>query len=299
MPRSTSSDIQANDLLGRDSGARTVPIQPAATTRRRRRRWLEYKKPIPHIWVLALGIAIWVIFFSVWELAVALGWVTELLVPTPQTVVAALHELIVERGFLADIGISVYRIFVGFAAACAFAIPVGVLMGSFKGVEAFVNPYVSAWRYLPAPSFIPILLMWFGTGDAPKLVLLFIGVVWFLTTLIMDHTKAVRTELIETSMTLGGNRRQILWTVIVPAVLPNIVVAMRQMLAVTWTYLVIAEIVASTTGIGAMMMRAKRFLHTDQIMAGILVIGILGLLLDFFFRWAHRALFPYLEESSR
>ncbi len=299
MPRSTSSGIQANDPLARHSGARAVSIQPATTTRRRRRRWLEYKKPIPRIWVLALGIAIWVIFFSLWELAVALGWVVELLVPTPQTVLSALHELIVERGFLADIGISVYRIFVGFTAACVFAIPVGVLMGSFKGVEAFVNPYVSAWRYLPAPSFIPILLMWFGTGDAPKLVLLFIGVVWFLTTLIMDHTKAVRTELIETSMTLGGNRRQILWTVIVPAVLPNIVVAMRQMLAVTWTYLVIAEIVASTTGIGAMMMRAKRFLHTDQIMAGILVIGILGLLLDFLFRWAHRALFPYLEESSR
>ena len=101
--------------------------------------------------------------------------------------------------------------------------------------------------------------MWFGTGDGQKIALLFIGVIWFLITIIMDHVKSVRTELIETSMTLGGSRWQILWTVVIPASMPNIMMAMRQMLAVSWTYLVIAEIVAATTGIGAMMMRAKRF----------------------------------------
>ena len=141
--------------------------------------------------------------------------------------------------------------------------------------------------------------MWFGTGDAPKLALLFIGVVWFLTTIIMDHTKGVRAELIETGQTLGGTRWQILLTVIVPAVLPNVVTAMRQMLAVSWTYLVIAEIVASTNGIGAMMMRAKRFIHTDEIIAGIIVIGALGLSFDYMFRMLHRLLFPCLEEHVK
>ncbi len=160
-------------------------------------------------------------------------------------------------------------------------------------------PFVSAWRYLPAPAFIPILLMWFGTGEEPKLALLFLGVIFFLITLIMDHTAQVRTELIETAMTLGGTRWQILWTVVVPAVLPSILVAMRQMLAIAWTYLVIAEIIASTTGIGAMMMRARRFLHTDDIMAGILTIGVLGLLFDVMFRWLHRLLFPYLDRGGQ
>ena len=100
-------------------------------------------------------------------------------------------------------------------------------------------------------------------------------------------------------MTLGGSRWQILSTVIIPASMPNIMVAMRQMLAVSWTYLVIAEIVAATTGIGAVMMRAKRFLHVEKIMAGILVIGLLGLLFDFLFRRLHRLLFPYLESERR
>jgi len=277
---------------------RSMP-PPEITVEQRKQRWFEYKKSIPWKWIVCLGIAVWAIFFFMWELAVALGWVTELLVPTPQKVIAALYDQIVHKGFIKDILISIYRIFLSFAAACIIAIPLGILMGAFRVAESFFNPFVMAWRYLPAPSFIPILLMWFGTGDAPKLALLFIGVVFFLITMIMDYTKSVRNELLETAMTLGGNRWQILWTVIVPAVMPNIVVAMRQMLAVSWTYLVIAEIVASSTGIGAMMMRAKRFLHTDHIMAGIVVIGILGLACDFLFKKAHRRLFPYIMEDNR
>jgi len=261
----------------------------------RRERWFEVRRAIPARRTWILGVAVWVIFFALWQLAVATGTVSELLVPTPTKVLATLHELFFERNLIRDVGISVLRVVGSFLGACAIAVPLGILMGSFRTVEAFFNPFVSAWRYLPAPSFIPVLLMWFGTGEGPKLALLFIGVVFFLITLIMDYTKQVRIELIETAMTLGAKRRQILLTVIVPAVLPNIFIAMRQMLAVSWTYLVIAEIVASTTGIGAMMMRARRFLHTDEIMAGIVVIGVLGLLFDLLFRWLHRTLFPYLD----
>lgn len=274
-------------------------VQNQPKLRTRRKRWLEFKKPISMPATLVLGISVWIIFFGFWELSVPMGWVTELLVPGPQKVATALYVLFAEKGFLGDVGISIYRIIISFIGASLVAVPLGILMGSFKAIEAFFNPFVSAWRYLPAPSFIPILLMWFGTGDAPKLALLFIGVVWFMATIIMDHTKNVRTELIETAQTLGGNRWQILKTIVIPAVLPNVMIAMRQMLAVSWTYLVIAEIVASTDGIGAMMMRAKRFIHTDEIIAGIIVIGVLGLVFDYLFRVAHRIMFPYLEEHGR
>ncbi len=257
------------------------------------------RKPISRTVTILLGIAIWVIFFTAWELAVIFEGVNPLLVPPPEKVLATLYKLIFEGGFISDIGISVLRVVASFAGACLLAVPLGILMGTFAVAESFFNPFVSAWRYLPAPAFIPILLMWLGTGEGPKLALLFIGVVFFLITLVMDYTRQVRIELIETSLTLGGNQGQVLWTVIVPAVLPNVVIAMRQMLAVSWTYLVIAEIVASTTGIGAMMMRARRFLHTDEIMAGILVIGLLGLLFDILFRWLHRLAFGYLYNAGR
>ncbi len=265
---------------------------------RKRRRDIAIRTRIGSGWVLVLGVAVWLLFFGSWEAAVQAGAVNPLLVPSPVKVLTTLYDLIVEGRFLNDIGISVMRVVVSFVGVCLLAVPLGILMGTFHAAESFFNPFVSAWRYLPAPSFIPILLMWLGTGEGPKIALLFIGVVFFLITLIMDYTRQVRIELIETALTLGTSQWQVLWTVIVPAVLPNVVVAMRQMLAVSWTYLVIAEIVASTTGIGAMMMNARRFLHTDKIMAGILVIGVLGLLFDIAFRWAHRALFAYLYADS-
>lgn len=257
------------------------------------------RKPVSRTTTIILGISIWVIFFAAWKLAVVFETVNLLLVPPPEKVLETLFKLLAGGRFPADVGVSVLRVVGSFAGACLLAVPLGILMGTFPTVEAFFNPFVSAWRYLPAPAFIPILLMWLGTGEGPKLALLFIGVVFFLITLIMDYTRQVRIELIETSLTLGASQQQVLWSVIVPAVLPNVLIAMRQMLAVSWTYLVIAEIVASTSGIGAMMMRARRFLHTDEIMAGILVIGILGLLFDLLFRWLHRALFGYLYSNGR
>ncbi|WP_371229539.1 ABC transporter permease [Roseovarius sp. 2305UL8-3] len=249
-------------------------------------------------WRLVLGLLVWVLFFGLWEFAVWLRWMPEILLPGPGKVLSALYTLFAEQGFLQDVLVSVWRVMLSFFLACLLAIPLGILIGSFRTVEAFFSPFVSAWRYLPAPSFIPLLLMWFGAGDAQKLALLFIGVIWFLITLISDHTKAVPADLIRTSVTLGGSRMQVLRSVVVPAALPNIVIAMRQMLAVSWTYLVIAEITAADAGIGAMMMRAKRFLHVDQIMAGILVIGLLGLMFDFLLRLLHRKAFHYLEEHN-
>lgn len=263
-----------------------------------RRRWLELRKPVSRTQSVLSGILIWTLFFAVWEFVSLAGLVNDLLVPAPHEVLTTLFDMLANRGLVPDILISVWRVVFSFGIACAVAIPLGVMMGSFPAVEAVVNPFVSAWRYLPAPSFIPILLMWFGTGETPKLMLLIIGVIFFLITLIMDHTRQVRTELVETGLTLGGGRWTIVRTIILPAVMPNVLTAMRQMLAVTWTYLVIAEIVASTTGIGAMMMRARRFLHTDEIMAGIIVIGVLGLGFDILFRRLHRWFFPYIQERG-
>lgn len=274
----------------------TVPNPPSGTPRRR--RIFEFMSDIPKGWSIGLGLAVWVLFFAAWQLAVWLEVTPAILFPGPVKVMQALRVLFVEEGFIRDVGISVGRVMISFALACAVAVPLGILMGTFRAVEAFFSPLVSAWRYLPAPSFIPLLLMWFGAGETQKLALLFIGVIWFLITLIADHTKAISADLIRTSVTLGASRPQVLHTVVIPAAMPNVVIAMRQMLAVSWTYLVIAEITAADAGIGAMMMRAKRFLHVDQIMAGILVIGVLGLFFDYMLRLLHRVAFPYLEEKT-
>ena len=264
----------------------------------RKERIFEFNRPISLVSTLTLAFSAWLIFFGIWELAVLMKLTNAVLLPGPIKVITSFVGLFGEKNYMHDIGVSLYRIVASFLLACLLAVPLGILMGTFRRVEAFFNPLVSAFRYLPAPSFIPLLLMWLGAGESQKLALLFLGVVWFLITLIMDYAKSLPADFINSALTLGGNRRQVLWTVIVPAMLPNILTAIRQMLAVSWTYLVIAEIIAADSGIGAMMMRAKRFVHIDEIMAGIITIGLLGLLFDILLRRLQRLLFPYLEYSD-
>jgi NitT/TauT family transport system permease protein len=130
------------------------------------------------------------------------------------------------------------------------------------------------------------------------MALLFVGVIFFLVALVLDNTEAVPGELIEASLTMGADRRQVVLGVVAPAAAPAIVDSMRNMIAVGWTYLVIAEIVGAQDGIGAVMMRAGRFLHVDIIMAGILMIGILGVLTDVLFRLAAHVMFPWNQEPG-
>jgi NitT/TauT family transport system permease protein len=220
------------------------------------------------------------------------------LYPGPVAVFSSLQELFLEKNFFSDVLASVTRIVVSFGIAVMIALPFGLLMGSFARVDSVLNPLLGAWRYLPAPAFIPLLLMWLGTGDSQKITLLLMGVVFFLVIMLADVTRQTPRVLIETAKTLGGGRRIILWTVLFRNSLPGYLDTCRQMLAVSWTYLVIAEIVAATDGIGAMMMRAKRFVHVDDIMAGIVTIGALGLMFDVLFRLIYRKCFPYLGHAK-
>lgn len=255
----------------------------------------EFKRTVGRPLALSLGLLAWILFLGGWHFLAAAEFTPEALLPGPIAVVEALVSLLADGGFGLDILQSVKRILISFTLALAIALPLGVFMGAFPVVESFLNPLVSPFRYLPAPSFVPLLLMWLGTGEGQKIALLVLGVVWFLVTLLMDNTKAVREELVECARTLGAKRGNVLWKVIFPAALPSYLDTARQMLAVSWTYLVIAEIVAATDGIGAMMMRAKRFVRVDDILAGILVIGLLGLAFDLLFRLIHHVCFRYLR----
>ena len=209
-------------------------------------------------------------------------------------VVGKIIYLLINKDFISDIGVSLYRIYLSFFVACLVAVPLGLIMGCFVKVRALVNPTVGGLRYLPAASFVPLLLVYLGPTDTAKMALLFLGCVFFLIALILDNVLAVPKEFVESAQTMGANRRHIVLRVALPAAAPQILDSMRNMIAVSWTYLVIAEIVAATDGIGAVMMRGAKFLHIDIIMAGILTIGVLGVLTDILFRNASRFLFPHV-----
>jgi NitT/TauT family transport system permease protein len=261
-----------------------------------RRSLFEFRSKIGWSGRLGLALGAWLVFLGAWQVFSVSGLANPVLFPSPVRVLDAWITLFTEHDFAADVIQSLRRIFLSFGIALTIALPLGILMGAFTPVEGFLNALVSPFRYLPAPSFVPLLLMWLGTGDSQKIALLVIGVVFFLITLFMDNTKSVAVELVECSRTLGAGKLTVLKRVLLPAALPLYVDTARQMLAVSWTYLVIAEIVAATDGIGAMMMRAKRFVQVDSIMAGILTIGILGLISDLLIRALHKRAFRYLNE---
>ena len=242
-----------------------------------------------------LGLLGLVSLFALWQLG---HWATPELqrkfLPGVDEVVGKIIYLLVNKDFISDIGVSLYRIYLSFFVACLVAVPLGLIMGCFVKVRALVNPTVGGLRYLPAASFVPLLLVYLGPTDTAKMALLFLGCVFFLIALILDNVLAVPKEFVESAQTMGADRKHIILRVALPAAAPQILDSMRNMIAVSWTYLVIAEIVAATDGIGAVMMRGAKFLHIDIIMAGILTIGVLGVLTDILFRNASRFLFPYV-----
>ncbi|HEY9661821.1 MAG TPA: ABC transporter permease, partial [Allocoleopsis sp.] len=183
---------------------------------------------------------------------------------------------------------SLWRVGVGFFAAAILAIPVGVLMGSFASIRALLEPLFGLMRYMPAPAFIPLLILYLGIGEEPKIMLIFIGVFFFNALMVMDTVKFVPKELIEATYTLGGNRIQTLLQVIFPYVLPGILDACRINLAAAWQLVIVSELIAATEGLGRRISVAGRFLKTDEIFVGLIVIGIIGLALDLFFQYLMR-----------
>ena len=135
-------------------------------------------------------------------------------------------------------------------------------MGTFASVRALLEPIIGIVRYMPAPAFIPLLILYFGLGETPKILLIFIGTLFFNTLMVMDAVKFVPKDLIETTYTLGGQRKQVLLQVIFPYILPSVIDAARVNMAAAWNLVIVAELVAATEGLGRRISVAQRFLRT-------------------------------------
>jgi NitT/TauT family transport system permease protein len=179
-------------------------------------------------------------------------------------------------------------------SAAVLAIPLAILMSSYRGIGAFSEPLVDFVRYLPVPALVPLTLIWLGIGEASKIALLWIGTFFQLVLLVADDARRVPKEFIETGRTLGANDFALMKDVLIRAMAPGTVDSLRITLGWCWTYLLIAEIVASNSGIGYELWTARRYGKTPEVFAGILTIGIIGLASDQAIRALHRRLFRYL-----
>lgn len=221
---------------------------------------------------------------SCWFIFAQYSGIDSIFLPAPSDVGNALVRLW-QKGFLTkDIAASFTRVTIGFILSTIVAIPLGIMMGSFASIRSLFEPIIGIVRYMPAPAFIPLLIIYLGIDEAPKIALIFIGTVFFNILMIMDAVKFIPKDLIETTYTLGGSRWQILVQVITPYIVPSIIDTFRINIATSWNLVVVAELLAASEGLGKRILLAQKFLKTDEIFACLIVLGLIGFALDLSFR---------------
>ena len=239
---------------------------------------------IPKILSWSLMLLSILIPFIVWFIAARYLSIDAIFLPSPLDVGKAFISLWSKGFLLEDIWASFSRVSIGFILSTLVALPLGILMGAFASIRSLLEPIIAVVRYMPAPAFIPLLIIYLGIGEEPKVALIFIGTVFFNILMIMDAVKFVPKDLIETTYTLGGMRWQVLAQVITPYIVPSIIDTFRINIATSWNLVVVAELVAASEGLGKRIILAQKFLKTDEIFACLIALGLIGFCLDLFFR---------------
>jgi NitT/TauT family transport system permease protein len=184
-------------------------------------------------------------------------------------------------------------ILMGFVYSMLLGLPVGLLCGTFSLFSRLIEPFVDFVRYMPAPVFGALAVAVLGLGDEPKITIIFIGTFFQAVLVIANTTRSVDMSLIQAAQTLGANHRQVLLRVVVPAALPALYRDMRILLGWAWTYLVVAELIGEKSGISAFLYQQQRYRHFENVYAGIVMIGLIGLLTDQVLSFLGKYLFPW------
>ncbi|MET0652461.1 MAG: ABC transporter permease, partial [Hyphomicrobiaceae bacterium] len=214
-------------------------------------------EPVSSTTRVLLGVLFFVLFVLAWAWATFGGYVTRTFLADPLTMVREGYDLLVKHGFLFDIGITIWRVVGGFTLAALVAVPLGIMMGTYKSVEAFFEPFVSFARYLPASAFIPLLILWAGIGEKQKLLVIFIGAVFQIILMVAITVGSTRRDLVEAAYTLGAGDAGIIRRVLIPSSAPDIAEILRLVLGWAWTYVIVAELIGSSAGIGHMIVDSQ------------------------------------------
>jgi NitT/TauT family transport system permease protein len=263
-----------------------VDLATVLTPRRSISKWLY----------VVLGASFFLLILALWTVAASAHIVNERFLPSPTGVWHGFMEYWQSGNLWIDVWASAKRVLIGFAVSALLAVPIGLLMGTFRAVEGFFEPFTDFVRYMPAPAFIPLLIIWVGIDERLKWAVIFIGVFFQLVLLVMDAAARVPMEMIDTAYTLGASKRQVV-LVIARATAPDIFDLLRITLGWAWTYLVVAEVVAADSGLAHSIVVAGRFLRTDLVIVGIVIIGVIGMLFDYTFKIGGRYLFPYVRRE--
>ncbi len=255
---------------------------------------------VPHVWrQQALPrfttIAVFAATLALWWLASRLGWVSAFLLPGPGTVAETLGELIASGELLRHTLVSLRRVALGYLLAIAFAVPLALLFVLSRRLRALFEPLLEFLRQIPPLALMPLLMLWLGIGETQKVGIIILSCFFPIFLGVRGGFDSVDRKLIDVGTVCGFSRPEIMLRIVLPSALPAIVVGLRIGLGYSWRALVGAELIASSAGLGYMIVDAENLARTDIVLAGILVIGVLGLLADHLLRLAIRRSAPWLS----
>lgn len=234
-------------------------------------------------------------FLSIWQLCTYVTGVNKIFLPSPFDVAKSIYKLSSNGILLNNSVVSVSQVWIAFGIAAVMAIPFGIIISSSRVLGAVFEPVIDFIRYLPVPAIVPLAIIWFGIGTPSTLFLLWLGTFFQLVLLIIADAHRVPTEYVEASYTLGVHKINMLFSVILPSMAPAIYDNIRITLGWCWTYLIIAELVASNSGLGYMIWTYQRYMDTSNVMAGVVTIGFIGLITDQALRVTKKYVFRYLS----
>lgn len=233
---------------------------------------------------LWISVAAFAVLIAVWDVSIRLGQWGEHVFPDPLTVLLSTWELIANGTLLQHSVASLFRVTVGFYLAVLLGIPLGILIGRMRGARLLLNPLIQFLRPISPLAWIPLAMLWFGIGDAPAVFLIFLSSFFPMVVSTSVAVSAINSIYFRVAANFNFNRREVVTKVIIPAIMPDVVTALRISVSIAWLVVVAAEMIAVQSGLGYLILDARNGLRMDYVMVGMIVIGVIGLVLDMMMR---------------
>ncbi|HBR6964735.1 TPA: taurine ABC transporter permease TauC [Klebsiella aerogenes] len=264
-----------------------------------RQRALKWRWPLSR--QLTLSVATLAVLLAIWWAVTALQLISPLFLPSPWQVLQKLLTVAGPQGFMdatlwQHLAASLTRIAIALVLAAIVGVPVGIAMGLSPTVRGILDPLIELYRPVPPLAWLPLVIIWFGIGETPKILLIYLAIFAPVVMSTLAGVKSAQQVRVRAAQSLGASRAQVLWLVILPGALPEILTGLRIGLGVGWSTLVAAELIAATRGLGFMVQSAGEFLATDVVLAGIAVIAIIAFVLELGLRALQRRLTPWHGE---
>ncbi|CAM5465741.1 Putative aliphatic sulfonates transport permease protein SsuC OS=Afipia felis OX=1035 GN=ssuC_1 PE=3 SV=1 [Afipia felis] len=234
-----------------------------------------------------------------WEALAAMDVINPLLLPPPTVLFHTMYDMLVDGSMLVHAAASLQRVVVGFIIAAIVGIAFGVVLGWWTSASDFIRPIVEALRPIPPIAWTPLAILWFGVGNAPSYFLVFIGAVFPIFVNTFAAVKGLDRTQVNAALCLGANSRLLITDVVIPAALPIIFPGLRIALGVGWMCVVAAELIAAQSGLGYMIQQSRMLLQTNNVLAGMIVIGVIGFAMNAGMVWLEHFLIPWKVERVK